>query len=406
MKVRVQKDSFLKGWSVAERCTATSDALPVLTGILCTFEPESITMESTDLKTSVRWKIPVSSLDMGETFQILLPAKAMGELLRKMPGDSFFLEVKEGKALLQINRGRYRFTLFPVDAFPKLQNSQNASVLGSCTVQDLRHLLEKGTFAGSLNDDFPQYLSGACFDVKEDRITVATTDTRRLALERGSISRKESSPWQVILPVRGLRELQKILAGCDLQSSVTFAVDEAQAYFCFSDGEFSIRRLEARFPPYENLLSIEGATRATVRKEDMVDALERLDVVVRNHTRVVILDLSETQGCRMTGQAPDVGTATETVEAEVTGSSLRVAFNARFLLEGFKALEGDFARMMFNGALGHLLVSSTEHPDYSYILMPVTLAEAEADQRSPDEGDFPAEEPEDLPRADGASDAN
>lgn len=132
-----------------------------------------------------------------------------------------------------------------------------------------------------------------------------------------------------------------------------------------------------------------------------MEALERLDVVVRNHTRVVVLDLSDTQGCRMTGQAPDVGTATETVEAEVTGSSLRVAFNVRFLLEGLKALEGNTALMNFNGSLGHLLISSAEHEDYSYIIMPVTLAED--DQRTADEGDLQNEGSEALSGSSGVS---
>lgn len=394
VKIRVQKDSFLKGWLMAERCAATSDALPVLTSILCSFGPEQITMESTDLKTSVRWKIPVSSLEMGDAFQLLLPSKTAGELLRKIPGETFFLEIRDGKAVFHVDRSRYRLTLFPVDSFPKLQSSQNATVLGSCSVEELRRLLEKGTFAGSINEEFPQYISGACFSINGQDMAVATTDTRRLALARGTISREEDSARQVVLPVRGLRELQKILAGCDAQGSVSLALDDAQAYFGLPEGEFSIRRMEAHFPPYENLLSIEGATRVVINKKNIMEALERLDVVVRNHTRVVVLDLSDTQGCRMTGQAPDVGTATETVEAEVTGSSLRVAFNVRFLLEGLKALEGNTALMNFNGSLGHLLISSAEHEDYSYIIMPVTLAED--DQRTADEGDLQNEGSEAL----------
>ncbi|HQH79144.1 MAG TPA: DNA polymerase III subunit beta [Synergistaceae bacterium] len=373
MKVRVQKDSFLKGWLVAERCVATSDTLPTLTAILCNFNSEYITMESTDLKTSVRWKIPVSSLESMEKFQILVPAKAMGELLRKIPGNYFDLEVKDDKIIIQSERSRYRLTTFPPDSFPRLPNSQGATPLGIFSAEELRRLLEKGTFAGSPNEEFPQFVAGACFDINGSSVAVVTTDTRRLALDRGTISREEEDRKQIIVPLRGLRELQKTIAGCDLDEAISFSMDDAQAYFGLSSGEFSIRRIATNFPSYENLINSPRSIDVVVQKNAMVDALERLDVVVRGHNRVVILDFSESQGCIMTGQSPDVGIATEALEAPMTGPNIRIAFNSRLLLDGIKIIDGSLVRMTFNSPGEHLLISNPEDSGYCYIVMPVTL---------------------------------
>jgi len=373
VKVRVQKDSFLKGWLVAERCVATSDTLPTLTAILCNFNSEYITMESTDLKTSVRWKIPVSSLESMEKFQILVPAKAMGELLRKIPGNYFDLEVKDDKIIIQSERSRYRLTTFPPDSFPRLPNSQGATPLGIFSAEELRRLLEKGTFAGSPNEEFPQFVAGACFDINGSSVAVVTTDTRRLALDRGTISREEEDRKQIIVPLRGLRELQKTIAGCDLDEAISFSMDDAQAYFGLSSGEFSIRRIATNFPSYENLINSPRSIDVVVQKNAMVDALERLDVVVRGHNRVVILDFSESQGCIMTGQSPDVGIATEALEAPMTGPNIRIAFNSRLLLDGIKIIDGSLVRMTFNSPGEHLLISNPEDSGYCYIVMPVTL---------------------------------
>lgn len=389
MKVRVQKDSFLKGWLVAERCAATSDTLPTLTAILCNFNSECITMESTDLKTSVRWKIPVSSLESMEKFQILIPAKAMGELLKKIPGDYFNLEVKDEKITIQAERSRYRLTTFPPESFPRLPNSQGATPLGIFSAEELRRLLEKGTFAGSPNEEFPQFVAGACFDINGSSIAVVTTDTRRLALDRGIISREEEDRRQIIIPLRGLRELQKTIAGCDRDENISFSMDDAQAYFGFSSGEFSIRRIATNFPTYENLINSPRSIHAVVQKNAMVDALERLDVVVRGHNRVVILDFSESQGCVMTGRSPDVGIATEALEAPMTGPNIRIAFNSKFLLDGIKAIDGASVRMTFNGPGEHLFISDAEDSSYCYIIMPVTFPDD--DQGAPSDEDYQEE---------------
>ncbi len=389
MKVRVQKDSFLKGWLVAERCVATSDTLPTLTAILCNFNSEYITMESTDLKTSVRWKVPVSSLESMEKFQILVPAKAMGELLRKIPGNYFNLEVKDDKIIIQSERSRYRLTTFPPDSFPRLPNSQGATPLGIFSAEELRRLLEKGTFAGSPNEESPQFVAGACFDINGSSVAVVTTDTRRLALDRGTISREEEDRKQIIVPLRGLRELQKTIAGCDLDEAISFSMDDAQAYFGLSSGEFSIRRIATNFPSYENLINSPRSIDVVVQKNAMVDALERLDVVVRGHNRVVILDFSESQGCIMTGQSPDVGIATEALEAPMTGPNIRIAFNSRLLLDGIKIIDGSSVRMTFNNPGEHLLISDPEDSGYCYIVMPVTLPDE--DRGAPSDENYQVE---------------
>jgi len=376
VKLRIEKNAFVKSWQMAERNTSTTSTLSVLSGIRCLADGNSITLQATDLKTSVTCR--AAGVSVEEPGEVVFPIKVVGELFKKVPADSFVVEVREGKATLLAGKSRYRFTTYPADEFPKLPASSSARLLFDTTVSDLERLLDEGTFSGSPNEEFPQYLGTALFQVGGNTVRVVSTDGRRLSLSTAEIPGGEGREEnRVLLPLKGLNELKRVLGTMDDQAPLRVLLDDSQAYFQSEGVEFSIRRVDSSFPPYEKILTKDRTTWMTVDRMSFVSALERAELVVRDFSRMIVMNLAPGGSLKISARAPEVGTASEEVDADIDGEPLRIAFNARYLLEGLRALHGSLAHLCFNGPNGQMSLSRPGEENFLYVLMPITLPEEE-----------------------------
>ncbi|MFP4482419.1 MAG: DNA polymerase III subunit beta [Thermovirgaceae bacterium] len=375
MKLLINKPVFLRSWQLAERSVGSRSALTVLTGVRCTADDEKVTLQATDLKTSITCR--ADGVDIESAGESVFPVRVVGELFKKAPSEAFSVEVKDGKAQIVCSeKNKYTFTTYPVEEFPKLPASDGASPFFETTAGEMRRLLEEGTFAGSPGEEFPQYLSAGLFQVKEGSIRVVSTDGRRLSLSQSPVERPGENE-QVLLPLTGLKELMRVLVAQDEDIQVTVKIDDAQAYFIAGELEFAVRRVESRFPPYEKILAPEKTTWMIVDRNHFIEALERAEIIVRDYSRMVIFNLSPGGALQVESRAPEIGEAIEDVAAEVDGESLRVAFNVKYLLEGLKALHGNVAHLTFNGPNGQMLLSKPNEDSFMYVLMPITLPEEE-----------------------------
>jgi len=376
LKLLIEKNSFLKSWQMAERTTGSKSTVSILAGIRCLADETGLRLEATDLKTSLKCR--AEGAEVQEPGETILPTKAMGELFKKAPGDRFSLEVTKGRATLTAGRSRYTLTVLPVEEFPLLPRSESARLFCDTTVQALSRLFEEGTFAGSPNEEFPQYLSAALLQIQEGKLKTVATDGRRLSLSQTPLS-DASGEGQLLLPLNGLRELHRLLSAVESEAPVRILEDDSQAYFQVQGVEFSIRRVDSSFPPYEKILLPERTSWMMVGRNSLEEALERANVVVRDFTKSVILQLTPGGSLKIRGQAPDIGEAREELAADIDGEPLRVAFNISYLLDGIRALRDEVVELSFNGSHGQMRMSRPGEESFLYVLMPITLSEEESD---------------------------
>lgn len=375
MRLTIDKVPFLKSWQLAERNVGTSSAVNTLTGVLCTAEENHITLQATDLKTCLTCN--AQGITVERNGSAVFPVKVVGDIFKKIPAKQFTVEVSEGSALITAGRNKYRFGTYRVEEFPRIPSSATGEYYCDLSCGELLRVLGEGSISGSVNDEFPQYLSGASLQLEEGRLTVAATDTRRLSLSRTMV-REGTQGAQLVLPIRGLRELGRVLSSCESEDPVRILVDGAQAFFQFPGGEFSVRRIDTKFPAYEKFLAKDRTTWMVMDKDALLAAVERMDLIVRDFTRMVVLQLSPAGNLHISAQAPEVGDAMEELDAEIDGEPLRIAFNVRFLLDGLKAVSGTLVHLSFNGSVGQMTMSRPDDDAFLYVAMPIALSEEDA----------------------------
>ena len=374
MKLAVNKKQFLGSWSLAERSTSAGGTVSILSSILIKASAESVILQATDIKTSVICRAAgVTVLEPGEA---VFPIKMVSDLFKKAPGEEFTLDVDGGKVVLKAGRSKYNFSTYPVSEFPALPSSDEADVFCSIPAGELAKVLDEGTLAASAGEEFPLYLSSANLQIISSRLNIVSTDTRRLALSAAPVlDGKEGE--SALLPMKGIKELQRILGSLTPETEVKVLFDGAQFYFKTDTLEFTVRRVESKFPPYEKILPKHSTLDVLTDRGELISALERVDVIVRDFNRMVVLDMAPESPFVLRGKAPDFGQAKEEIEAETTGEKLRIAVNSKFFLEALKVLRDPQVKLSFNGQSGHMSVRRGDGDDFLCLIAPINLSEEE-----------------------------
>ena len=374
MKLEVNKKQFLGSWSLAERSTSAGGTVSILSSILIKASAESVILQATDIKTSVICRAAgVTVLEPGEA---VFPIKMVSDLFKKAPGEEFTLDVDGGKVVLKAGRSKYNFSTYPVSEFPALPSSDEADVFCSIPAGELAKVLDEGTLAASAGEEFPLYLSSANLQIISSRLNIVSTDTRRLALSAAPVlDGKEGE--SALLPMKGIKELQRILGSLTPETEVKVLFDGAQFYFKTETLEFTVRRVESKFPPYEKILPKHSTLDVLTDRGELISALERVDVIVRDFNRMVVLDMAPESPFVLRGKAPDFGQAKEEIEAETTGDKLRIAVNSKFFLEALKVLRDPQVKLSFNGQSGHMSVRRGDGDDFLCLIAPINLSEEE-----------------------------
>jgi DNA polymerase-3 subunit beta len=346
-----------------------------------TADEEKVLLSATDLKTSIR--CVAGGVSVSQNGSAILPVRLLGELFKKIPTDRFSIEIKDEKGVLVAGRNKTRFSTWFSDEFPKLPQSDGAKYLCDVSAHEFLRVLIEGSIASSPTDDFPKYLGACLIQFKEGSLRVISTDSRRLSLSRCLCDGKEEA--DLLLPVGPLRELQRLLSSID-DMSTRVLYDGSLVWFQMGGIEFSIRRVDSTFPNYEKILNPSRTTVMLANRGELLSALERIDIIVRSHNRLVVMHFSPGGQLRLTGKAPEFGTAQEEIDAIIDGEPLKAGFNVGFLQDGLKSVGSDDVKMNLNGEAGQMTLHRQDTDDFLYMLMPVRITEQ--DMIDPDDEDL------------------
>ena len=70
----------------------------------------------------------------------------------------------------------------------------------------------------------------------------------------------------------------------------------------------------------------------------------------------------------------EVGDSRAELDANVDGSEIQIAFNARYVLDALAVVECDQVELKFDGPLSPGLMKAPNSEDYLYVIMPVRVA--------------------------------
>lgn len=367
MYFSTQREPFLRALTQVVNVVERRQTAPVLANLLVQVQDGSLTLTGTDTEVEMCSRIRLDKFEKGET---TIPARKLFEIVRSLPDAiDISLSQKDDKVTLQAGRSRFTLASLPVAEFPvanTLQGGQRVQI----PEDQLKELFERTAFAMA-QQDVRFYLNGLLIDVVGDgTLSCVATDGHRLATFQVSLGTMSEEKRQLIVPRKGVMELQRLLENVD--ASVELEI--APTHIRVNKGEvtFTSKLIDGRFPDYHSVIPIGLDLQVLVHRENFKTALQRVAILTNEKYRGVRLDIEKNQ-IIITAHNPNQEEAHEEIEAQSNIHSLTISFNVNYLLDALHALRGEEVMLQLRDAQSSMLLREGETASAQHVIMPLHL---------------------------------
>jgi DNA polymerase III subunit beta len=377
MKFRCERDDLVEAVQFASRAISNRATLPVLSGLKIEASEEGfVAVGATDLELSMG-----TSFEAGvdEPGTVIVPGRLLGEMSRSLaPGRVSFAR-GDGEVEIGSGRGQFRVKALAAEDYPALPIEDKAEGDGvTITLEgpSLATALSQVVRSAS-GDESRQVLTGVLWEIEEGRLTLAATDSYRLAVKTLEVSGGPPEERRVVLPARTVGELARALQGAG--RTVDAEVRDNLVVFSLSGGEggapartlIGSRYIEGEFPKYRQLIPEGYPNRLIVARETLLEVVKRVGLLAQNNMPVKLNLASELE---ISAHTPDVGEGQELIDADYEGEPLVIAFNPGFLYEGGTAIQGERLLLQAGDGLKPAILRGEGDESFTYLLMPVRLS--------------------------------
>jgi DNA polymerase-3 subunit beta len=206
--------------------------------------------------------------------------------------------------------------------------------------------------------------------LREQALRCVATDGHRLALCETAIELNAKTRRQVIIPRKGVLELQRLLDAGEGTVEIEFGRNHLRVRR--SDFVFTSKLIDGRFPDYEAVIPIGADKMFTVSRDELRAALQRASILSNEKYRGVKLELNPGR-LNIVAHNPEQEEAIEELEVQTSVSGLAVGFNVNYLLDALGALRGAEVTLCLRDGNSSCLVRDSDNERARHVIMPLRL---------------------------------
>lgn len=321
----------------------------------------------TDQEVGIRYR--VGEADVQRTGEILLPTNRVLAILREMQGDTVSIEATDSGIWVRGDRAEYKLGAENPTEFPAVADfgeQAHQTVPGGV----LRQMIRRTLFA--TDTESTRYaLGGVLVEIKGDTITMAATDTRRLAVVRGPCASagegSVANPAPVV-PSKAMSLIERSLT--DEAEPVSIAIRQNDVLVKTSAATIYSRLVEGRFPRYQDVIPAQSQIRIDLATGPFLSAVRQAQIVTNEESRGV--DFQFGSGLlTLCSRAAEIGESKIELPIAYEGSDLTITFDPRYVADFLRVLEPEQPLKLELSDSESAAVFRTED-GYTYIVMPLS----------------------------------
>jgi len=365
MKVSAPRESLLAPIQAVIGVVERRQTMPVLANVLLVARGERLTVTGTDLEVEL---VASGAVGVQQPGEITVPGRKLLEILRTLPEKANVSLVREAERVV-IKAGRSRFTLssLPASEFPIIDDINGQQVI-KVAREAVSRLIDKTSFAMA-QQDVRYYLNGTLLETEGGTLRAVATDGHRLSLAETSLAVAATNNQQVILPRKGVLELQRILGG---EGEIELTIGTNHVRVQIGDIRFTSKLIDGKFPEYGRVIPSKPPHVMTAGRDLLKQALQRTSILSNEKYRGVRLTFAANS---LTIQAhnPEQEEAEDQIEVDYKGAELEIGFNVTYLLDALAAIDADTVEVAVTDSNSSCLVRAPGDTQVKFVVMPMRL---------------------------------
>jgi len=365
MKLTVEREKLLAPLQAVMGVVERRQTMPILANVLLAVRDGKLSITATDLEVEL---VAASEVSVQHSGDITVPGRKFLDILRSLPNDSSVsLATENDKVVIRAGRSRFTLSTLPAGDFPVIEDI-NAQQKVQVPRAELKRLLDKTHFSMA-QQDVRYYLNGMLMELEGKALRAVATDGHRLAISETELPAKAAAPLQVIVPRKGVLELQRIL---DPEGEAELAIGTNHIRAQIGEIRFTSKLIDGRFPEYGRVIPASPAQTVKADRDLLRQALQRTAILSNEKYRGIRISLKPNV---LTVQAhnPEQEEAEEEIEVSYAGGELEVGFNVNYLLDALSAIDGAEVEVGLTDGDSSCLIRSPGSSAARYVVMPMRL---------------------------------
>jgi DNA polymerase-3 subunit beta len=369
------QENLKRGLNIVGHITTKNVNLPILNNILVKAEDGNIELVSTNLEIGISYQIRGKIEADG---QFTIDSKLITEYVNLLNnGEKVDVEEKNGE--LKVECGNYKTKIKGESAkeFPLIPTIPKTNYY-SCKTSELKKALTGVIGAVSMSENRVE-LTGVLFSFNENKLSLAATDSYRLAEKELNI--KSSNPVEmteehkVIVPSKTAQELLRILSnfnddGLEEETEIKFYLAENQILFTIDSVNLISRLINGHYPDYKQIIPTQSKTEILVERQELTRAVKAAALFSKTGINDINLKFTKNK-IIISAFSGASGESQIEVEADISGDSNEIMFNYRYLLDGLNNISDNQVRINILDSNTPCVLKPEKENDYLYIIMPI-----------------------------------
>ncbi len=367
MQLTCDRALFSSAFQTAASAVPVRTPKDVLRNVYMHVSSSGVELVGTDQEVAIRFSVDgVTTTSTGEA---LLPTARVSSILRELQDDQFDINVEEQSLTLKAAGSQFRLSSEDPRDFPPVPEFNDSDYF-RIPASVFRQIIRRTSFATDV-ESTRYALGGLLLEFEDGKVTVAATDSRRLAVATAACE-CEGSPKApektTVVPTRAMALLERSI-DADAEF-VDVAVHENEVLMRTGRCIIYSRLVEGRFPKYQDVIPDSGSVSIPLTASPFHAAVRQAQIVTDEESRGVDFVFADAL-MTLSSRAQDVGESKVELPIEFDHEEIRITFDPRYV--------ADFLKVLPPETLVDLQLTSAEHAavfrvddSYTYVIMPLS----------------------------------
>jgi DNA polymerase III subunit beta len=370
MKVTCRPSVLGQALQVVSRAISSRTTLPILNNILIETTSDGLALTATNLEIGIRKVVAAEVAMEGST---TAPARLLTDFVGTLPDQDLELSLDGATQSLGLKCARFDTHIKCIEAeeFPPGPRPDEGDKL-EVPLEDLIRAVEQTQMAASTDEARP-VLTGVLVQIQGGNLTLAATDGHRLAVRKLPAQGAGDLEASLIVPARALAELSRVLKGEPGRVEIVVSKARNQIFFKAGQSELTSRLIDGKYPNYSQVIPSKSSTQVRVATAELTQTVRAVSLFARDSANVIRVKAQQ-GAVVLSATTNEVGDSRAEMPADVEGSEIQIAFNARYVLDALGVIGEDEVELLFDGPLSPGLLRPPGKEHYLYVIMPVRVA--------------------------------
>ena len=370
MKVEIDTAALADAVAWTSRVIDARPSNPILAGVKLEAIDGTLQFSAFNYEISARHHIEAGVDEVGSA---LVLGKLLADITKSLRSEKTYLTTDGSTLTITSGKSKFTLQLMPDAEYPDLPVVP--PMLGQVDAQTFVQAVNQASVAVSREENRP-VLTGVRMQFQDDKVIMTSTDRFRLARAAFTWTPQDANVDTITLVrgsllkdvARSLDEHQNIRLDFDADNPTLLGFENA--------GRVSTSQLiDGELPAVDRLFADEYPIQAVVNKQDLLDAISRVALVAERNAPIRMMFTG--QELALSAGSADEAQANETLDIDMDGDEITVAFNPSYLKEGLSAIAEPFVRIKMTTPVkpvefnGQQEADSDESMDYRYLLVPM-----------------------------------